>query len=975
MPDHRPDRRGHPRAPAATRRDPAADGASDHPADLPFAAGRDRLLAALRSHGAAVVLAPPGTGKTTLTPQYIADLVGPDQRVVVTQPRRVAARAAAARVADLRGGTVGDEVGYTVRGESAVGPRTRIEMVTPGVLLRRLLRDPDLPGVGAVVIDEIHERHLESDLVFAMVAQLRELRDDLLVAAMSATVDGERFAALLTPAAAGGRVAGGTTDASADPATPAPADAATPATATPAPAAAAAAVPCVEVPSPIHPLTVRYAAAEDSVTARDRRARPGAPGSVEDHVLRTVHRALAETSGDVLVFVPTIRATETLAQRLSGVPGVTAVPLHGRLSAAAQAEVVRGGAGAAAPGGSRGTGSPATGAATASTTATPRRVIVATDVAESSLTVPGVRVVVDSCLSRVARRETTRGMSVLVTEPVSKASSTQRAGRAGREGPGTVLRCVTADEWSRLPDTPPPAVRTSDLTGALLDVACWGSPGGLDLPLPDPFPEAAARAATETLVSLGAIDGVTAATPFGQVTELGRVLAGVPADPRLARGGLVALHRVALPEVARVLAVLDDGPREPDLTRAVAAVRRDDAAVRRFTRVLARADGDGAARVAAEADARTATAARRSADRTPGPDAAPSAGPGLTGRDAVGYVTACCLPETVARRVAPDGDRYLTVSGTAVVLPAGSPLAGSEWIVVADAARARTADGTGAVVRSAVAVPRDLALAAAGHRLVEETVTVYAPPAGTGADARGAATSFRLHARRVRRLGAVELTSTPVAPTRAQAREAVREAFRDHGAVILPWSDRAAALRRRIQFLHRAGEPGFPDVTDAGLFGRGGVDTPTGTGTHPDPDPVTAGVTDSALDDLAAGRRPDMFTVLRALLPWDRRIDDVAPESVELPGGRRARVTYPEVGDDGPPVVATRLQDCFGLDRSPVIAGRRIQFHLLSPAQRPLAVTDDLASFWAGPYREVRREMRGRYPKHPWPEDPAAGTA
>ncbi|MDN8578538.1 DEAD/DEAH box helicase, partial [Corynebacterium bovis] len=317
MPDHRPDRRGHPRAPATTSRDAAATGASTHPADLPFAAGRDRLLAALRSHGAAVVLAPPGTGKTTLAPQYIADLVGPDQRVVVTQPRRVAARAAAARVADLRGGTVGDEVGYTVRGESAVGPRTRIEMVTPGVLLRRFLRDPDLPGVGAVVIDEIHERHLESDLVFAMVAQLRELRDDLLVAAMSATVDGERFAALLTPAAAGGGVAGGTTSASADPATPAPADAATPAT--PAPADAAAAVPCVEVPSPIHPLTVRYAAAEDSVTARDRRARPGAPGSVEDHVLRTVHRALAETSGDVLVFVPTIRATETLAQRLSGV--------------------------------------------------------------------------------------------------------------------------------------------------------------------------------------------------------------------------------------------------------------------------------------------------------------------------------------------------------------------------------------------------------------------------------------------------------------------------------------------------------------------------------------------------------------------------------------------------------------------------------------------------------------------------------
>lgn len=823
--------------------------------DLPFAAGRRDLADALASRGCAVVQAPPGTGKTTLAPQYVLDHVrdaGREGRVIVTQPRRVAARSSASRIAELRGTRLGDEIGYTVRGDRKVSTHTAIEMVTPGVLLRRLLNDPDLDGVAAVVIDEIHERHLESDLVFGMLAQLRELRcslgDDLVLVAMSATLDAARFATLL----------GGDEG-------PAP---------------------LVDVPSPIHPLDIRYASAADSMVNRDRRHR----SAVEDLVTATVRQALAETSssgaggtgGDVLVFVPTIRGTETVAAAL-GRDGVEAHALHGRLTNAEQAGIVSGHDSSA------------------------RRVIVATDVAESSLTVPGVRVVVDACLSRVSRRDTTRGMSVLVTETASQASMTQRAGRAGREGPGTVYRCLTAEQYAKAPAASPPAVLTSDLTAALLDVACWGAPRGTDLPLPDPFPAAAAHAAEDALRGIGAVDA------SGNATGEGRRLARIPTDPRLARGGLSAAGRVDIATVAKVLAVLDGGVGSPDdLPRNLPSAK--DPVVSRFRRILQDATSSSSG----------------------------NSHPDLRGSDAVAYTLACAFPGLIAHRVASSGNRWLTVSGTGAVWRDGA--ANSEWIAVADIAGAstRSTDGTGAVIRAAVPLSGELAFDAASPLLRAGVTCTWTPGGPTG----------KLSARRVRGLGAVELASSPVSVKDLSAsvrEEAVRAGLASHGLGALEWSKNADELRRRIQYLHDQGVDGYPDVADASHADR---------------------LLEFVVPDLVAGRRPDLASLLRGLIPWNHPIDDAAPTSLELPAGRTVHLHYPEVGTGGPVVVATKLQDCFGLRTSPEVAGRRIQFQLLSPAQRPLAVTDDLASFWAGPYLQVRSEMRGRYPKHPWPERP-----
>ena len=726
--------------------------------DLPFAAGRDNLLTALRSRGVAVVQAPPGTGKTTLAPQYVLEHVRSSSstgRVIVTQPRRVAARSSAARIAELRGDRVGDEVGYTVRGDRAVSASTAIEMVTPGVLLRRLLADPDLDEVAAVVIDEVHERHLESDLVFAMVTQLRELRDDLVVVAMSATLDAARFAELL-----GGE--------------------------------GKSPAPVVDVPSPIHPLEIHYATSADSMVNRDRRHR----SAVEDAVLATVRRALTDTTGDVLVFVPTIRGTETVAAALAGANDIEAFALHGRLSPGEQARIVRG-----------------------STDSDARRVIVATDVAESSLTVPGVRVVVDACLARVSRRDTTRGMSVLVTETASQSSMTQRAGRAGREGPGTVYRCITAEQYAKAPAASPPAVLTSDLTAALLDVACWGAPRGTDLPLPDPFPAAADVA--ESTQAIGAVD------------ESG--------------GDLLRPHA---------------GP-----------VRRPAAGPRWVARRRAGGRHDGG------------ESARRTGRRVGTPDALPdardpvvsrfrtllqgatrkgSAKPPLRGTDAVAYTLACAFPGLIARRV--EGDRFLTASGTGTVLQRGSDRARSipasaQWIAVADiaGAPATSTGGTGAVIRDAVTLGQELAFDAASP-LLTDTVTCTWTPGGA---------SGKFAARRVRALGAIELSATPVSVkdiTVADREAAVRKGLAQHGLASLSWSATASDLRRRIQYLHNNGVTGYPTVADA---------------EH------AAQLLDFVVPDLVAGKRPDLTGLLRGLVPWDRRLDADAPETLDLPGGGR----------------------------------------------------------------------------------------
>ena len=849
------------------------------------------------SPGAAVVQAPPGTGKTTLVPPLLANMYGGHARVVVTQPRRVAARAAARRLSaldatgpdatgpdvtgpDVRGFNVGGpegigksgRVGYTVRGERHAGAGTRIEFVTPGILLHRLLADPGLDGTAAVVLDEVHERGLETDLLVGMLAEVRALRGDLAVVAMSATLDAPRFAALLGDSDGG----------------PAP---------------------VVDCPSVNHPLEVQWLPAPGArLDAR------GVSRSFLDYVAAAAADAhacaLAVDSGaDALVFLPGAREVSHVAGLLRSRMGVTAdvLELHGQVGAREQDRAVSGRSPRDRP-----------------------RIIVSTDLAESSLTVPGVRLVIDSGLAREPRRDAGRGMSGLVTVSCSRASADQRAGRAARQGPGTVVRCYSEQAYGAAPAHVTPEINVADLTGAALTLACWGAPGGKGLALPEAPPRQAMEDAVEVLRELGAV------SVDGQVTKAGRALAGIPADPRLARALLDGGASLGEQLAAEVVAALSGDHRAPgsDLPRLLSQLRADQ--------------GPAGRRWADEAR-RLATRARRQATGAAAGPAVPAGG------DAVGAVVALAFPDRVARRVPGSGGpgQYLLTSGTRAGLPAGSTLSGDEWLAVAEVSRAegRDAAGTGAVIRAAAPLSAAMAGTAAAH-LQSDTV-----------DAEF--TGGRVTARRTRRLGAIELSSTPVRPTAAQGRAAVAAALRSGGLAALEWSTAAASFRRRLAFLHRVlGEP-WPDVSDSALLSR--LDEWLGP----------------ELEELAAGKPVsslDLVQPLRRLLPWPEagRLDDLAPEALEVPSGSRVRIDYPEPGDGtAAPVVAVKLQECFGLAESPRLLGGRVPvlFHLLSPARRPLAVTDDLTSFWSGPYAQVRAEMRGRYPKHPWPEDPWSAPA
>jgi ATP-dependent helicase HrpB len=840
-------------------------------AGLPVASVLDDLRAALAG-GTAVVQAPPGSGKTTLVPPLVADLLhgrGGAGRVVVTQPRRVAARSAARRLAHLAGTGVGDLVGHTVRGDRRTGARTLVEFVTPGVLLRRLLQDPELPGVGAVVLDEVHERGLESDLLVGMLADVRQLREDLVLVAMSATLDAPRFAALLGDGAP---------------------------------------APVVDCPAALHPLTVRWTPAPGRRT--DER---GVTREFLDHVARTAAAAHAEAlardaATDALVFVPGAWEVAQVAGRLrERVRGVEVLELHGRVEPAEQDRATAG----------RGPGEPP-------------RVVVSTSLAESSLTVPGVRLVVDSGLSREPRRDAGRGMTGLVTVAASRASAEQRAGRAARLGPGEVVRCYDERTWAAMPAHLTPELAAADLTGAALLLACWGAPGGRGMSLPDPLPAGALADAVEVLHGLGALD------EDGRATATGRLLARVPVDPRLARGLLDGARAVGARTAAEVVAMVSDDHRPPggDLARLLADLRSGRApGARRWA--------DEARRLRAIAEELPATA----------PAAAPPATGGAPSAEtAAGAVVALALPDRIARKV---GDTYLLASGTRAGLPAGSALAGHEWLAVADVTRAagRAAAGTGAVIRAAAAIDRAVAERSAEHLLSDEV--------------RASFDAGRVTARRVRALGAVELSATPVRPTPAAARGAVRAAVADRGLDLLGWSVAADQLRRRLALLHHhLGDP-WPDVGDDALLAR--------------LDEWLAPELD-ALADGARTARTDLTDPLRRLLPWPEaaRLDELAPERLGVASGSRVRISYPAADDPGGrPVVSVKLQECFGWAASPAVADGRVPilFHLLSPAGRPLAVTDDLASFWSGPYAQVRAEMRGRYPKHPWPEDPWTAPA
>ena len=865
-------------------------------AGLPFARALGELSAALADPGAAaVVQAPPGTGKTTLVPPLVANLalssVEPSgrsahdgaapPRVVVTQPRRVAVRAAAKMLAALDRTALGNRVGYTVRGERQAGAAIVVEFVTPGILVRRLLAAPGLDGVAAVVLDEVHERGLETDLLIGMLAEVRQLRGDLTLVAMSATLDAPRFAALL-----------GGDDGP---------------------------VPVVDCPSALHPLAVRWA--PSSAPRLDER---GVTRGFLDHVADV---ALAEYTAefvgehaagrdvDALVFVPGVREVRHVAERLRSRAGggrdrIDVLELHGQAPAAEQDRAVSG----------RGAGDGP-------------RIVVSTALAESSLTVPGVRLVVDSGLAREPRRDASRGMSGLVTVSCSRASAEQRAGRAARQGPGRVVRCYDERAFAAAPAHSTPEIASADLAEAALMLACWGAPGGAGLALPDAPPAAALADAVAVLSAIGAVDDA------GHATPLGRTLARIPADPRLGRALLEGSGLVGTRAAAEAVAMVarDLRPAGADLSRLLGTLRsgRDPQArawaedVRRFERIAR--------------DAPTGSS-HENDPSTLGHD--PSAG--------VGAVVALAFPRFVARRVPGDREQYLLASGTRAGLPAGSTLAGHAWLAIADAARAagRDAAGTGAVVRAAAPISQEVAELAAGHLLADRVEARFE--------------GGRVAARRERRLGAILLESTPVRPTREEGHAAVVRALNVEGLGVIGWSDAADGLRRRLALVRREiGDP-WPDVSESALLVR------LDEWLAPEVDALAGG---------ASVRGVDLAEPLRRLLPWPEasRFDELAPERLEVPSGSRVRIEYPAAshGAHERPVVAVKLQECFGWAETPRLVDGRVPvlFHLLSPAGRPLAVTDDLASFWSGPYAQVRAEMRGRYPRHPWPEDPWTAVA
>jgi ATP-dependent helicase HrpB len=895
---------------------------------LPVRGALPGLTDALETQGTAVLVAPPGTGKTTLVPLALAGLLdgGPARRVVVAEPRRIAARAAARRMAWLLGEKVGESVGYVVRGERVVGRHARVEVVTTGVLLQRLQRDQELPGVDVVVLDECHERHLDADTVAAFLIDVREaLRPELRLVAASATTDAEGWARLLGGA------------------------------------------PVVAAEGVSYPVEVVWAPPARPVRPpHGMRVDP----ALLTHVASVVRRALAERSGDVLCFLPGVGEIARVAGQLAGLGDVEVLQVHGRAPAAVQDAVLAG--------------------------AERRRVVLATSVAESSLTVPGVRVVVDSGLAREPRVDHARGLSALTTVRASQAAGWQRAGRAGREAPGAVYRCWAEAEDGRLPRFPAPEIEVADLTAFALQAACWGDPEASGLALLDPPPSGAMAAARDVLSAVGAVG------PAGRATERGVRMSRLGLHPRLARALLDAAPLVGADRAAEVVALLsEEPPREygDDLAAVLRGVRRGGDAyagrwrteVRRLRAASApapaarplthpepaddsfpdepngdaprdeggtreganRGSGSGSGRADAHSGGDSGSgraedsgeaagvggvgAGRRSVAEVAYSGAGESAG--VDDDRAVGLVVALAFPERVAKG---DKGSYLMASGTRAEVGEGSGLRGARWLAAAVADRPVGAGH--ARVRLGAVVDEGIAREAAGGLL------------GRGDEVRWR--DGDVVARWVERLGAVELAVRPLTDAAAGlVREALVEGLRVEGLGLLRWSRDAERLRERLAFLHaRLGEP-WPDVSDSALHAR---------------------VDDWLEPELSRARRRadlgriDAGEALNRLLPWASgeavRLDELAPERIEVPSGSRVRVDYARPEQ---PVLAVKVQEMFGLQESPVLAGVPVLVHLLSPAGRPAAVTADLASFWRDGYRAVRAELRGRYPKHPWPEDPA----
>jgi ATP-dependent helicase HrpB len=846
---------------------------------LPVLACLDELRAALAERGVAVLQAPPGAGKTTAVPPALLDepwLGG--RRIVMLEPRRLATRAAARRMAAVRREPVGDTIGYRTRDDRQVGPATRIEVVTEGILTRRVQRDPGLDGVGLVIFDEFHERSLQADLGLALVLDARRhLRPDLRVLVMSATLDGDRVAALL----------GG--DARPDTADPAPGS---------GPRAGGPA-PVVTSESRSHPVDVRWA---------PRRPRE----HLEPAVVTAVRQALrTEPEGDVLVFLPgageIVRTAEQLAAALPEGGAVDVHPLYGALPAGEQdAALVPG-----LPG--------------------RRKVVLATDIAETSLTVEGVSIVVDGGLARRPTFDPTTGLTRLETVAASRASADQRAGRAGRLGPGVAVRLWSKVEHAARRRFTDPEIRQADLAGLALELAVWGTDVD-DLPFLDPPPTRALDEARRLLVELGAlapfdhVEGGAALLP----TDAGREMVALPLHPRLARMVLVARDRDQGWLGCLLAALLED--------RDVLRGRPDDLPTDVGVR-LALLEDPGARHP--QADGR---ALRRARDRAR--DLARRVGVDRHGaaHGDSGLLLASAYPDRIAQARGGRG-RYVLRAGTEGWLATGDPLAHEPLLAVAEV-DGRRSNGR---IRLAAPLGADELDEIAAGQVVEHARLVWDRDRDD------------LVARVERRLGRLDLGTVerrpqPGLPTTT----ALLDRARSSGLAALPWTDAARALQSRVGFLRAViGEP-WPDLSDAALR--------------------------RTLDDWlapnlgrATGRadldRLDMLRLLRGLVPYEvvADLDRLAPAALRVPGGRTVALDYGAGAPGDPPVLAVRVQQMFGATETPTVAGGRVPvtLHLLSPADRPVQVTSDLAGFWAGSWREVRKEMAGRYPKHDWPADPA----
>ena len=797
---------------------------------LPIHAVLDRLKAALAVSTAVVLAASPGAGKTTVVPLALLDQpwLGAG-KVLVLEPRRLAARAAAERMAWSLGEAAGQTVGYRTRLQSRIGPRTRIEVITEGVFTRMILDDPGLEGVGAVLFDEFHERSLDADLGLALAREAQGLlREDLRVLVMSATLDVAEVSRLLGEA------------------------------------------PVIEAEGRVFPVETRH-------LGRNPAER------FEQTLARAIQRALTEETGSILAFLPgqgEIHRTARLLSETVRDPAVDVAPLFGAMDKAGQDRAIQ----PAAPG--------------------RRKVVLATSVAETSLTIEGVRVVIDGGLSRVPRHDPASGLTRLATVRVSRSSAEQRRGRAGRTGPGVCLRLWDEEQSRGLIPHQPPEILEADLTGLALDLARWGRRDAEGLALLDPPPRGAFAEARAVLTRLGALDGE------GALTAHGRRLAGLPLGPRLAHMTAFASDQGDAATGARVAAILSEpglGGTATDLRDRLSEFDRDRSPRARDARTLA--------------------------DRW-----ARAAGGGTGGRVEPGRLVAEAFPERVARARGKPGEALLA-SGRGAFLDPTDPLAAETWLAVAELSGGEVGDR----VRLAAPVdPADLA-----HR-VEAEDRLARTPGG------------RLELRRVRRIGALVLEEKTLgAPDRGQVAAALRAEVDRAGLKAVRWGERASGLRARLAFLHGL-EDGWPDVSDAGLFAA------RVTWLWPLLDEVQSveTIADAALEQ-----------GLRSLVPWDRQrdLDRLAPARLETPLGSAA-IDY---AAEGGPRVDIRVQELFGVTVHPTVGGGRVPLTLalLSPARRPVQVTKDLPGFWAGSWSAVRAEMRGRYPRHPWPEDPAAAQA